>query len=270
MMNAQYQIVTWNCHRAGKTSAAWDYLLGLGPDIVLLQEVGRTPEKVEHAYKVRMAHPRKKSGGLQRFCTALLVRGTIDGELILQSSYDWVNRELDYFVGNLPAFSVELSEGIKLNIICVYSPAWPVSPLRLKEVDVSGVKLSQNHDVWVTDLLWAALNHQGFTSSTEWVIAGDFNLSETFDQWSGGPRGNREYPEKMAKLGLVECLRHKQGKLTPTYKNPKGGKIVHQMDHLFVTAGMASKLIDCKTGCRDQVFNDNLSDHLPIIADFSS
>ena len=152
----------------------------------------------------------------------------------------------------------------------MYSPAWPVDRTRLDGIDVSGVKLSQNPNVWVSDLLWAALNCQHPTLSAEWVIAGDFNASETFDQWRGGPRGNREYLDRMASVGLVECLRHAQGRLTPTFRNPSGGAIKHQMDHLFVTAGMAARLIRCETGAQATVFDGRMSDHLPIVADFSS
>ena len=73
-----------------------------------------------------------------------------------------------------------------------------------------------------------------------------------------------------ANLGLVECLRHKQGALTPTFRNTSNGGIVHQMDHLFVTEVLAQRLTACDTGSRDRVFGSHprLSDHLPVVADF--
>jgi exonuclease III len=40
------------------------------------------------------------------------------------------------------------------------------------------------------------------------------------------------------------------------------------MDHLFVTKPLAGRLISCDTGPQEIVFGANLSDHLPLIADF--
>ena len=101
-----------------------------------------------------------------------------------------------------------------------------------------------------------------------WIIGGDFNLSETFDNWPGGPRGNLEYLEKMEKFGLTEYLRKFQGRLTPTFRNPRDGNIAHQMDHIFVTSDFLEHLSSCETGDRNLVFDRSLSVHLPIIADF--
>ena len=39
----------------------------------------------------------------------------------------------------------------------------------------------------------------------------------------------------MNALGLTECLRAHNGQLTPTFKNSRRGKIIHQLDHLFVS-----------------------------------
>ena len=269
-MNTQYRVITWNCRRAKATSAVWDYLLDLAPDVALLQEIGELPERVAHHYDSRLVHPRKKTGGDQRFQTGILVRGSIIEPLPMSGPYDWVDEELEYFAGNLPAFSIELENGIRLNAVSVYSPAWPVSRSRLKGLDISDVKLTQNPDVWVADLLWASLKHHLPNATADWLIAGDFNSSETFDQWPGGPRGNREYLDRMASLGLVECLRHVQGQLTPTFRNARGGEMKHQMDHLFVTSGVAAHLASCETGSAEQVLDRGLSDHLPIVADFTS
>ena len=71
-------------------------------------------------------------------------------------------------------------------------PAWPIDPERLKGVDVKGIKLSNNHDVWVTEILWAALLSENL-NELPWIVAGDLNSSVTFDTlWGDGPRGNQE------------------------------------------------------------------------------
>jgi endonuclease/exonuclease/phosphatase family metal-dependent hydrolase len=63
-------------------------------------------------------------------------------------------------------------------------------------------------------------------------------------------------------------LREAQGKLTPTFRNIDGGDVKAQIDHVFVSPGLAVSLLDCRTGPPDEVFGCSLSDHLPIIADF--
>jgi endonuclease/exonuclease/phosphatase family metal-dependent hydrolase len=149
-----------------------------------------------------------------------------------------------------------------------FNPAWPVDRDRLAGIDVSKVRLIQNRDVWVHDLIWAALQERELSKTDSWVVAGDFNMSETFDLWPGGPRGNREYLDRMADLGLVECLRKSKGMLTPTFRNTDRRTVKHQMDHLFVTKPLAERLISCDTGSHGTIFSANLSDHLPLIADF--
>ena len=132
---------------------------------------------------------------------------------------------------------------------------------------MSEVKLKNNPDVWVTELLWAALQSAQPTSGP-WFVAGDLNSSVTFDMWRGGPRGNQEILDRMEALGFVECLALANGGLVPTFRNPSDGKEIHQLDHIFVPRSMADRLSSCSTGDRDRVFGGGLSDHLPVLAVF--
>ena len=136
---------------------------------------------------------------------------------------------------------------------------------QLTGIDTSGIRLRLNRDVWLADILLAALPA---ADGSEWVVGGDFNLSETFDAWPGGPRGNREYLDRIADRGFTECLRKTTGRVTPTFRNPSNGAVIHQMDHLFATSGLADRLTRCEVGSADRVFGLRLSDHLPIVADF--
>jgi len=72
----------------------------------------------------------------------------------------------------------------------------------------------------------------------------------------------------MESIGFTECLLRRQGVLTPTFKNPRGGKVIHQMDHLFVNSALLESLVSCGTGSPERVFGESMSDHLPIVADF--
>jgi len=138
------------------------------------------------------------------------------------------------------------------------------------EVEVNEVKLKKNSKVWGTELVWAALRYTIPTSKTPWIVGGDFNSSPTFDYlWKGGPHGNQKVLDRMNALELVECLFHSKGVLTPTFKNATDKKVIHQIDHLFVSADLISNLGFCETGNAQHIFENSLSDHLPIIADFS-
>jgi endonuclease/exonuclease/phosphatase family metal-dependent hydrolase len=132
------------------------------------------------------------------------------------------------------------------------------------------VKLSQNPDVWVTNLLVAALKADPVFTSAQWIIAGDFNSCETFDRWRGGPQGNRQWLDRMATMGLIECLRFSRGALTPTYRHPRSLDPKSQIEYIFVSSKLSDRLLNCQTGDRDRVYNDKMSDHLPIIADFTN
>jgi exonuclease III len=85
---------------------------------------------------------------------------------------------------------------------------------------------------------------------------------------AGRPRGNREHLDRLEALGLKECLRLTKGMVTPTFRNPRDGLVYHQMDHIFVTAALSERLVWCDIGLPEVVFDQRLSDHLPIVADF--
>ena len=263
------RVLTWNCRRALAESPLWAYFRQIDADIALLQEVSAFPPELEALYEIRTAFPRARSGSFQRFSSVLLVKGTIHEPLPLRCSIPWVDAQLRYFGPNLMAFRTKLAGStVPLSVVGVYSPAWPVAREAYRALDVEDVKLQENPEIWVSDLLVAALR-EALAPSEPWIVAGDFNACETFDDWKGGPRGNRRWLDRMACLGLTECLRGRAGRLTPTYRRP-GAPTAHcQIDHLFVSGELASHLEGCTTGDPAIVFGAQLSDHLPIIATFS-
>src|SRR3989344_2333326 len=145
------RVISWNMRGADQNSLAWATLLDLKPDVALLQEVGEIPADITEVFEVKLERARRKTGGLQKFSTAVLVRGKIMDDLSLSSEYDWVNRELEYFKGNFVSCVAQPSGEAPINIVSVYSPAWPVDKSRLKGIDVSPVKLKLNAAVWPTE-----------------------------------------------------------------------------------------------------------------------
>lgn len=269
------RVITWNIHRASQQSPVWKLLSELKPDIVLLQEVGSIPEEIKKIYKILSRVAITKAVTPQKFSTAILVKGNIIKEVTLKSKYDWVNKELEFFKGNFISCAVHLQNQEPVNIVSVYSPAWPVSKKRLKGIDVTPVKLSLNPDVWGSEIIWSALKNT-ISNNEAWIAGGDYNISETFDiNWQDinkvryGIRcyGSMEMLERMNHLGFTECLRGYYGKIVPTFKH-SSGKINHQIDHLFVTNSLYSQIQTCTVGDQSIIFGNSLSDHLPVIADF--
>lgn len=258
------RVISWNLRRAREAGAAWRMLTGLSPDIALLQEVSGIPKNVRESFDIKLQTAMGKTGKPQQFGTAILVKGTITDGLPLSSEFDWVNRELKHFAGNLVSAVVQPTGGPMVNVVSVYSPAWPINASRYHGVDVTAVKLKQNPRLWVTDILWSALKNATVTT-VPWIVGGDFNSSETFDSTFGC--GNRETLDRMEALGFTECLRKCSGRLTPTFRHSSGG-VIHQMDHLFVTAPLSSAMDNCATGDASVVFGESVSDHLPVIGDF--
>lgn len=261
------RVITWNMRRATETSVAWKFLADLNPDIALLQEVSNIPKNIKESFDIKFHKAIGKTGKSQQFGTAILVKGKIIDKLPLSSEYDWVNCELEYFAGNLVSFVVQPDGYPVLNVISAYSPAWPIDTSKYKEVDITTVKLKQNPKLWVTEILWSALKNTNLVD-VPWIVGGDLNSSETFDLTFSS--GNREILDRMEALGFTECLKKYNAKPTPTFKNPRDGKTIHQIDHLFVTDSLFSVLKNCTLGDESTVFGKSVSDHLPIIADFEN
>lgn len=263
------RVLSWNVRRAKSDSLVWDIISQAKPDVLTLQEVITVPNSIKDIYSIHLRKAASKNGNKQIFSTAILVKGEISKDLPLRSEFEWVNRELEFFNGNLLSCVVKIKGLFSINVVSVYSPAWPVDNEKLKNIDVSYVKLKQNPDVWCTEILWSALKNISDLKIENWIVAGDFNSSVTFDYlWKGGPRGNQEIIDRMNSIGFTECLNRYTGKLTPTFRNPKGGKIIHQLDHMYVTDRLLSSLTKSYAGDSFEVFEKSISDHLPIISDF--
>ena len=265
------KVLVWNVRRANnKRNDVWEYFLEIDPDIALLQEVGSLPTSISSHYSALQRNAYAGSGQDQKFQTSLLVKGLINYPLNFTTQWAWVNEELQNYAGNIISARISLFSGDAFNVVSVYSPAWPIiDRKKLEEVDTVNIKLKYSPDLWLTEILWAALKSERMTA-IPWIVAGDFNSSITFDtMWKGGPHGNQEIQDRMVSLGLIECLAFFQGKLTPTFKNSSNKKVIHQMDHLFVSKNLVEQQLKyCETGDANRVLNGSMSDHLPIIAEF--
>ena len=256
--------------RAKAESSAWQILLDLDPEIALLQEVGAVPERVLEAFSVVASHPRTKAGRPQRFQTAVLSKFPLDASLTLSSELDWVNDEYEHYSGNILSCTSTSGRSGRLNLVSFYSPAWHIPDERLVDTDLSQVKLTNNPKVYVTEILWKLLADSMPSAEGGWIIAGDFNSSTTFDwMWGKKPRGNQEIIDRMNALGLVDCLSSYAGELVPTFKNPRGARVIHQLDYIYTDSHLGERLRSSGVVSDSDVFERALSDHLPVVSDFA-
>lgn len=254
------KVITWNTRRIYPNNIEfWKYFNEINPDISLLQEVKELP--VLNEYTSYSISPLTSHNTLQKFQTVILVKGEILEDIELKTDKEWVNQLLDKYKGNIVAKKTLIKDK-EINLINVYSPAWPIQVE--SDTDLKGIKLENNNELWLADILRYALRN--INQNGNWIIGGDFNLSETFDYPVN--RGNREYLDGMKDLGFVECLTTHNGGLIPTFKNPADKRIDHQIDHLFVSEVLKDGLTNCRVGDHI-VFDMNISDHLPIIAELS-
>lgn len=257
-------VLTWNMRRCKSISNSWDIIRKISPDICLLQEVVGIPKDISDEYKVLQQKAINKNGFLQKFSTVILSKETIE-QFKLKSSVEWVSKQIDFFSGNFLC-GVTNIKGNKIKLISVYSPAWVVNPDSINFSEIKGIKLELAKEIWPTEVLYSGLLNEKISIYEDWIIGGDFNSSPTFDTlWPGGPRGCQEIIDRLYALNLRESLSEHNQKIVPTFRNPKGGKIIHQIDNVFISERLFSNLVSSNTLSEYGVFEDKLSDHYPIL-----
>jgi exonuclease III len=257
-------VLTWNMRRSSSDSHSWNIIRKLSPDVCLLQEVGGIPKDISDWYKILQEKATNKNGVPQKFSTVILSKEPIE-QFRLKSSIEWVSKQLDFFSGNFLCGSTNI-DGNKINLISVYSPAWIVNPDNINHSEIKGIKLELAKEIWPTEILYSGLINEKITVDEHWIIGGDFNSSPTFDTlWPGGPRGCQEIIDRLYALNLRESLFEHNQQNVPTFRNPKGGKIIHQIDHVFLSEKLFSNLISSNVLSDFGVFENKLSDHYPIL-----
>ena len=262
------KVLTWNVNGASSHSVTWEFLKREAPDIALLQEVTKLPDWILDSYNHHQVYPRYFGGYRAKFSTAILSTWPLKDSPFLNSSHEWVNsihRARDGWIIECETIP-ENAEPVRL--VSVHSPAFPVPKETLHGIDISTIRLSNNPDLWFTEILWSLLCNADLGDSVPWIVGGDFNSSVLFDQPKD--RGNREIIKRMNKLGLTDCLSHFEGKFVPTFKSPVGS-VIHQLDYCYVNNPLMKRFLQARVPDQSEIFSrqpKRLSDHLPIICEF--
>lgn len=255
-------------NRAGASrEAVWELIEHEGADIVLLQEVTGIPNGLLNTYQCHLITPRYFEGHHAPFSTAILSKGMIDAAPFLKSNLEWVNRIHAECHGWIVGCETELVSGGRFRVLSVHSPAGPIPSDRWPPPDAAGIKLTNNPDLWFTEILWSLMRDTKEIDDGNWIVGGDFNASVLFD--SPKDRGNRQVLQRLKSIGLTECLSSHCGAPVPTFMDTQKS-VKHQLDYCFVGDSMARRLVRARVPCRSSVFTQSprLSDHLPVVCEF--
>ena len=261
------KLLTWNVNRAGESRGGlWGMIQDEDPDIVLLQEVTGLPGWAPERYQCLSITPRYFGDHHAPFSSAILSKGMIDATPYLRSALGWVNRIQAERYGWIVGCETVL-DGERFRVVTVHSPAFGIPQDELDGVDVSGIKLTNNSEVWFTEILWSLLSAAGVSDDTNWIVGGDFNSSVLFDEPKD--RGNRQIIERLNDLGLTDCLSHYHGAPVPTFQHTRK-TVDHQLDYCYANGLMLERLTDARVPSHEAVFGrePRLSDHLPILCEF--
>ena len=263
--------ITWNVNKAScKKTNLWKTLLDEDPDVVMLQEVTSIPDWITNDYNCHSVTPMYFETGKAPFRTVILSKWRIDTTPFLYSDIDWINKIHAEQYGWITECETVNEVGVSFRIVAVHLPAFSIPKKQLQGVDVKEIKLKAAVDVWFTEILWSLLQNAHAGDATNWIIGGDFNSSLGLD--FPKDRGNHEFVERLNSIGLTDCLSYHRACSVPTFQNAKDKRVIHQLDYCYVNAPLLERLNRAQVMTQERVFGamPKLSDHLPVICEFSS
>ena len=261
------RIITWNLNNRKSNSIAWELIFELKPDLVLLSEVNHIPEDLR-GYDSHFEPAMGNKGNFRKFKTSLLCKGKIGPSFDLVAKEDWVTKAIADHPGNYVCRKICLDSGNLYNVISVHMPSWQFPHEKYTE-DISDVALPNYPKVFMSELLWAALKTSLSLHDDPWIIGGDFKTSEFIGSTKTQRAANVEAIARLERLGLIETVRHWNNGPVPSWKPiRKNAAMKHQLDHLYVSKDLLPVMSNARMGEKEQVLENGLSDHLPIIADF--
>jgi exonuclease III len=260
------RIVTWNMGYWGHARAhddAWKWLLDdLQPDVALLQECV-VPDWVRERRSVQF----ERAYASRPWGTGLATREDVELVALLEVE-DWLERlgpdarEI-CSATRLPSWCVAVQMNLpavgEVLTLSVHNPAFPIDPVLLRDIDVSGLKLELNDKVWLLDVLFYFLKNR---LNRPLLIGGDFNYSRLLDDPT--PRGNNEFFDRISDEGFMNLLGLFQPQDQQTYFSE--GKRPHQLDYLYADKTVADRVEDCFVVPRTKAV-ERFSDHAPVVAD---
>ena len=257
------KILIWNIKRGGDNSLSWDIIIKHNPNVCLLQEVTSIPEKISKNFQVIEEFPTNKTLNNQKFKSVILLR---KGEQYSIPKFNFSNKTSEkihnHFKGNLLGISSN-----NFTFINVYSPPWEIPESLFEWENVSHLKLKKNPKLWITEILYDIVKSTDLTNNL--IFGGDFNHSIKFDFGRNGNRGNQEIINRFHQLNYFDSLSEYNGGLIPTFQNPRGKEITHQIDYLYLNKSQIKNIKSCSLVNKREVLKNKISDHFPILLELN-
>ena len=257
------KILIWNIKRGGDNSLSWDIIIKHNPNVCLLQEVTSVPEKISNIFQVIEEFPTNKTLNNQKFKSVILLR---KGEQYSIPKFNFSNKTSEkiynHFKGNLLGISSN-----NFTFINIYSPPWEIPESLFEWENVSHLKLKKNPKLWITEILYDIVKSTDFTNNL--IFGGDFNHSIKFDFGRNGNRGNQEIINRFHQLNYFDSLSEYNGGLIPTFQNPRGKEITHQIDYLYLNKSQIKNIKSCSLVYKREVLKNKISDHFPILLELN-
>ena len=251
------RIVCWNLARAfrpkGRDRDPWEVLDALRPDIALLQEASAMPDGFLGEYHFNRTRHHWGTAVWSRYPLT-----SFDDDLPDIDRQE-LQKVLPAVDGYLAGALVEVPGVGDVAAVSVHAYPSQVGEQHLTDLDASELVVPPQKAVWPGDILWW-LTRKLPAHGTPSILGGDWNTARRFDEVYG-PRGNREFFQRMTETGWREALRKFNEEEVRTYFSR--GKTPYQLDHVFLTDGLYEPL---KRGFVDSSAEVLLaSDHAPIV-----
>jgi exonuclease III len=251
-------VCSWNLAGCGYTynpskySAAVEYLASeLVPDVAVLQEM-RLPAEIP-GYNVF------EGPGATAWCSAVAVRFGITA-----NSCDLPAGPLTApgFAGYVAWADVGLEALGTVRVTSVHSPTGALKGAVEADVEEAA---SRSGGMWNSDVIFTLLA-AALRSEPNWLVAGDWNESPFLWDKLHNSTLCREFFERAAGAGWVDCARlHHPDHDLPTWI---GKGTPYQNDHVFVSPALGGRITSCQI---DAVAAERqLSDHAPLVVTLSA
>jgi exonuclease III len=253
------RVISWNMNRR-KSPKSWKFLDSLNPDIAMLQEASST----EGTNKVNLVHEiniKKRNSNL-----IYVPEKSFKSVSTLAESGVRSPNKLNNDTGK------KIKRGTKMGInVC------QIDDTKLGAVFFVSVYGNLDFSPRLTINLHYVINRYIFELRKKYkainiIIAGDFNMDRRMDNseeshsFSHSGKTVNFFFDNILELGFYDCLRSKYPNYIQTHRHSLSS-FPWQIDHMFCTKELYDELEDIN------IINNNetkeLSDHYPIVADFS-
>jgi len=265
------RIITWNMdHWKHKRvhDDAWQWIIDtLDPDIALLQECVPPAWAYENRTVLfNRVYPESR----QKWGTAIMTKLTASRTTIPEVD-DWLSKlprnipgtDKQSWIYQLKGWcecaQIRFIPDETTLVISVYSSAYHIERELLKNIDISGIKLKLNPDLWLLDVIFYYLKNY---LDRRILVGGDFNYSRLLDP-PDRPRGNNEFFDRIKNEGFVSLHRLFHDNDERTFFQAKRKPL--QLDYLYTDAVLAKRVSRCDVVPYSEV--ERFSDHAPLIAE---